>query len=107
MCCISEYLCLSTVALFQWHYSIVIFITCYEIKSLSPQKKNELSCPVRCYTVLVAYITPLKRRNYEHTTGQYNKSTVPINHITVLRVLAGKDLHEGMILILFKSSFHI
>ncbi len=37
----------------------------------------------------------------------WNKSTVPINHITVLRVLAGKDLHEGMIFIIFRSSFHI
>ncbi len=30
----------------------VIFVTRYEIKSLSPQKKT--NCPVRCYTVLVA-----------------------------------------------------
>ncbi len=29
----------------------VIFVTRYEIKSLSPQKKT--NCPVRCYTVLV------------------------------------------------------
>ncbi len=33
------------------------------------------------------------------------KNAVPIIHITALRVLAGKDLHEGMILILFRSSF--
>ncbi len=34
-------------------------------------------------------------------------SAVPTNHITVLRVLARKDLHEGMIFILFRSSFHV
>ncbi len=38
---------LMSVALFH-----VIFVTRYEIKSLSPQKKK--NCPVRCYTVLVA-----------------------------------------------------
>ncbi len=38
---------LMSVALFH-----VIFVTRYEIKSLSPQKKT--NCPVRCYTVLVA-----------------------------------------------------
>ncbi len=53
------------------------------------------------------YISSLNRRNYEHATVQYNQITVPTNHITVLRVLAGKDLHEGMILILFRSSFHV
>ncbi len=37
----------------------------------------------------------------------WNKSTVPIHHITLLRVLAGKDLHESMIFILFRSSFHV
>ncbi len=47
-----------------------------------------------------------KHTNYEHATREI-KSTVPINHITVLRVLAGKDLHEGMIIILFRSSFHV
>ncbi len=69
--------------------------------SLSPQKKLT-TCAVGCYTVLVAhssiahartrptlYITSLKRRNYEHAT--WNKSTVPINHITVLCVLAGHE----------------
>ncbi len=59
----------------------VIFVTRYEIKSLSPQKKT--NCPVRCYSVLVArtlfystrergavlYIAS-KCRNYKYATGE-------------------------------------
>ncbi len=68
-------------------------------------------CSITCHpsaiSVFVFLEKYLSRSVFLNWWVAYSTCTVQINHILVLRVLAGKESHEGMILILFRSRFQV